>query len=282
MPVERVYCGTEPPEVSVIIPSWDGQRGGNLPQLLGQLKEQTLKAVEVILSIRESPNGRARNLGAEVARGEFLVFIDDDASLGDDQVLARLTEPLKKRNDVGLAGVSQLIPRDANLFQRCCARQIPRAVSPVVDQLVDSDMVTTLCLAIRRDLFARIGRMNDRLLAGVDPDLRHRVRLAGFRVAVVPHAWAYHPAPDNLQALVLYGYKKGIFTAWQYRFARDLMYDCPEGHVGQFAAQTSLPYRVLRKGMRLLGQLATMRPLGVVYELSYLFGYLNGLVRRWQ
>lgn len=281
MPVERVYCGAEPPEVSVIIPTWDGQRGGNLPQLLAQLKEQRFKAVEVILSIGESPNGHARNLGAEAARGEVLVFIDDDASLGDDQVLERLTEPLKERNNVGLTGVSQLIPPDANLFQRCCARQIPRAVSPVVDQLADSDMVTTLCLAIRRDLFVRIGRMNDRLLAGVDPDLRHRVRQAGLRVAVVPQAWAYHPAPDNLRALVLYGYKKGSLTAWQYRFARDLMYDCPEGHVGQFAAQTSLPYRVLRKGLRLLGQLVTRRPLGVIYELSYLGGYLCGLVRRW-
>ena len=281
MPVERVYSAAAPPEVSVIIPTWDGQRGGILPQLLAQLKTQHLTAIEVILSIGESPNGRARNLGAEAARGEFLVFIDDDATLGDDQMLERLVAPLKERSDVGLAGVSQLIPRDAKFFQRCCARQIPRAVSPVVDQLVDSDMVTTLCLAIRRDLFVRVGRMNDRLLAGVDPDLRHRVRQAGLRVVVVPHAWAYHPAPDTLGALVRYGYKKGHLTAWQYRFARDLMYDCPEGHVGDFAAQTTLPYRVLRKGARFLAQLLTLRPLGAIYEVSYLFGYLNGLVRRW-
>jgi hypothetical protein len=31
MSVERVYCATELPEVSVIIPTWDGLRGGNVP-----------------------------------------------------------------------------------------------------------------------------------------------------------------------------------------------------------------------------------------------------------
>ena len=180
MPVEGVYCGHEPPEISVIIPSWDGRRGGNLPQLLDQLKQQSLLAVEVILSIGESPNGRARNLGADAARGQFLVFIDDDAALGDDHLLEHLVAPLRERKDLGLTGVSQRIPLDASWFQRSCAHQIPRAISPVVDELTDSDMVTTLCLAIPRDLFYRIGKMNDRLLAGVDPDLRHRVRQAGL------------------------------------------------------------------------------------------------------
>lgn len=280
MPVERVYCGSELPEVSVIIPTWDGQREGNVPRLVEQLKRQSLQRVEVILSLRESPNGRARNLGAKMAQGKFLVFADDDAMLGDDSVLKRLVESLRRHEDVGITGVSQRIPLDANWFQQRCAGQIPRAVSPVVEELTDSDMVTTLCLAIRRELFEQIGGMNDRILAGVDPDLRHRVRQAGYRVAVVPHAWAYHPAPNSLQELVRYGFKKGGLTAWQYRFARDLMYDCPEGHVGDFAAQTTLPYRIVRRGGQLLGSIVRLRLLRVVYDLAYGGGYLWGLTRR--
>ena len=69
MPVERVYCGTELPEVSVVIPTWDGQRGGNVPRLVEQLKRQSLQRIEVILSLHEFPNGRARNLGAKMAQG---------------------------------------------------------------------------------------------------------------------------------------------------------------------------------------------------------------------
>lgn len=282
MPVECVYCGGEPPVVSVIIPSWEGWRGGNVPRLIAQLKGQSLKALEVVLVIGESPNGRARNLGADAARGEFLVFVDDDAILGNEFILERLLAPFKDRDDVGLTGVSQFIPPDANQFQRWCAGQIPRAVSPLVEVLTDSDMVTTLCLAVRRELFYQAGRMDDRLLAGIDPDLRHRVRQAGHRVVVVPQTWVYHPAPDNLRALVRYGFKKGSLTAWQYRFARELMYDCPEGHVDRFTARTSLLYRVCRKGMRLLGGVVALRPVGVVYDVSYVLGYLSGLARRWK
>jgi glycosyltransferase involved in cell wall biosynthesis len=279
MPVERSYSGTEPPEVSVIIPTWDGQRGGNVPRLVEQFKQQSLEQVEVILSVRESPNGYARNLGAQMARGEFLVFADDDAILGDDSVLERMVNVLRKHEDVGMVGVSQQIPLDANEFQQRCAEQIPRAVSPIVEELTDSDMVTTLCLLIRRGLFEKIGGMNDWILAGVDPDLRQRVRSAGYRVAVAPRTWAYHPAPDSFNELVRYGFKKGSFTAWQYRFARDLMYDCPEGHVGDFKPQTTLPFRIVRRGKQLLVSIVRMRLLGIVYDMAYGSGYLWRFVR---
>jgi glycosyltransferase involved in cell wall biosynthesis len=77
------------------------------PRLVAQLKRQSLQRVEVILSLRESPNGRARNLGAKMAQGKFLVFADDDAILGDDSVLERLVEPLRRYEDMGMTGVSQ-------------------------------------------------------------------------------------------------------------------------------------------------------------------------------
>ena len=281
MAVECVYCCSGHPEVSVIIPSWDGNRGGNVLKLIQQLKAQNLTSIEIILSVAESPNGYARNLGADVAKGNFLVFIDDDVCLGHKRVLEHLIAPFNTSQGIGLTGVSQLIPPDANRFQRWCANQIPRAISSVVEEITDSDMVTTMCLAIPRDLFYHVGKMNDRLLAGVDPDLRHRVRKAGYRVVVVPQTWAYHPAPESLRSLFRYAFRKGGYTAWQYRFSRDLMYDCPDGHVEEFADQTTLAYRVIRKGFRVLKEIVMLRPLGLIYDLSYTFGYLDGLVRRW-
>jgi len=281
MPIKTIYKSATPPEVSVIIPSWDGDRDGNVQRLVEQVQAQSDRPIEVILVIAESPNGRARNLGAEVAQGDILVFIDDDVRFAEGKVLEQLIEPLLCRSDVGLTGVSQFIPPDANWFQRMSVSQVPRSQSPLVDELTDSDMVTTMCLAIPRELFDAIGGMNDRLIAGVDPELRHRVRQAGYRVAVVPQAWAYHPIPDSLPKLVRYAFKKGGFTAWQYRFARDLMYDCPEDHVGDFREKTSLPFRVLRKCVRMLSEVVRLRLLGVVYDCSYSLGYIYGLVRRW-
>jgi glycosyltransferase involved in cell wall biosynthesis len=281
MPAKLVFAASDQPEISVVIPSFDGKRGGNVDLLLGDLRGQTFKSIEVILSIGESPNGHARNVGCEIARGKYLVFIDDDVTLGDEHVLQNIIEPLDNREDIGMTGPSQQIPLDAKWFQRWSSKQVPRSLSTIVDEITDSDMVSHMCLAIPRDLFERIGREGDWLLAGTDPDLRYRVRQAGYRIVVVPRTWAYHPAPESMKSLLEFGYKKGRYTAWQYRFARDLMYDAPDGHTGEFKAQTTLAYRVLRKVGRMCAELVSLRPLGLIFDAAYVVGYVHGLIRRW-
>ncbi len=281
MPVRCVHGAGDAPRASAVIASLDGDRGGNVPRLIEQLRQQSFTDLEIVLCVGEAPNGRSRNLGAEAARGEYLIFIDDDAILGDEELIARMLEPFVADRDMGLIGVSQALPTDSNWFQRWSATQIPRVTSPVVDELTESDMVTTLCLAVPRQLFEELGGMNGRLLAGVDPELRHRVRRAGRRVVVIPNSWAYHPVPETLVCMVKYAFRKGGLTAWQYRFARDLMYDCPENHVADEPGQTMLIYRVARKFARITKELLTLRPVGVIYDLSYTAGYVHGLIRRW-
>jgi glycosyltransferase involved in cell wall biosynthesis len=282
MPAKCIYSDSENPHVSVVIPTLDGDRDGNVSRLVDQLKEQTFKSIEIILSIGESPNGHARNVGVEIARGEWFVFIDDDVILGNNQVLDSIIIPFEKEENIGMTGPSQLIPPDANRFQHMVYKQIPRSFSPIVDELVDSDMVSHMCLAMPASLFFQIGKESDWLLAGTDPDLRFRVREAGYRVVVVPNSWAYHPAPESMRSLARFAYKKGSFTAWQYRFARDLMYEAPDGHTGDFPARTTLLYRVFRKGVRIAGEVITLRPFGLLYDLCYSFGYIVGSFKKWQ
>ena len=212
MPAKLIYSHSECPEVSVIIPSWDGVRGGNVDRLVQQIKQQTLKNIEIVLSIGESPNGHARNVGVDIARGDFLVFIDDDVLLEGNEVFSNLIEPLKNNADIGMTGPAQQIPPSAGRFQHISARQIPRSLSPVVERITDSDMVSHMCLAIARDFFEEIGRESDWLLAGTDPDLRYRVREANRRVVVVPQTWAYHPAPQDLRELLKFSFRSESYV----------------------------------------------------------------------
>jgi glycosyltransferase involved in cell wall biosynthesis len=140
--------------------------------LLDEIKNQSEQSLEVILVYMVSPSGKARNLGASVAKGEFLVFLDDDIRMGNDKVIANLIQVLNRDKNIGLAGASTLIPPQANRFQKRVGREIPRMVFPVVTQIMESDMVTTQCWAQRKENFSQVGPVSEVLERGVDPEYR--------------------------------------------------------------------------------------------------------------
>jgi glycosyltransferase involved in cell wall biosynthesis len=265
-----------PRQIAVIIPSGNSERDASLAGLLEDLRNQTIPPVETQIVRGVSPNGKARNQGVEKTSAETLVFLDDDVRLDQPDVLEKLAKALDD-SSLGLVGTSQLLPPDSSPFQRRCAEQIPRSRSAVVGVLTDSDMVTTQCCAIRRSVLDQIGGFNDKILRGVDPELRHRVRQAGLRVAVVPGAWHYHPMPQNLAALWRMAWRNGFASAFAQRHFPDTVLFNPEGHVAEFDARPSLARRFLRRATELLGRLARGAHYGVVYDLAYALGYLSSL-----
>ena len=61
----------------------------------------------------EFHHGRTRNLGAELARGDILVFTSQDAHAADEHWLANLTSPLESGENAAGAYGRQLPHRDA-------------------------------------------------------------------------------------------------------------------------------------------------------------------------
>lgn len=247
------------PLISVIIPSLDGYRGGNVERLKEDLKRQTIQDYEVIVVVGVKPNGKARNVGVRHAKGKYLVCIDDDVRLGDNHVLENLLRPFEKRKDIGMTGASQLIPEDSNLFQRESARQLPRNFFPVQRRIVDSDMVSHMCLCIPTQLYKDVGWENEEIKSGTDPDLRHRVRQAGYRVVVVPHTWAYHPMPRTREDLWRMCYNKGRDSAWVQRHFPHLVLELDSGMRRDFAPRQCVPYRAVRAAAQLVTSLVEGR-----------------------
>lgn len=264
-----------PPLASVIVPSLDGDREGNLSALLADLADQSLEDKEVLVVEGVRPNGRARNVGAARARGRYLAFVDDDVRLGHRDVLANLVAALEGDSSLGLVGPSQLPPPDATGFQRAAARQLPRMRFPVVDRTLDTDMVTHACLAISADLWRAIGGEHDELVRGTDPDLRARVRGACRRVAVVPRTWAYHPPPESFGAMVRSAWRGGRGAAWVRRHHPELAFDVPEGTFTGRTPVRGRAFRLVRFGGRLLGAVLRGRVLLVLADLAYAAGYVS-------
>lgn len=265
------------PRVSVIIPTVDGYRDGCVPRLLESVKAQTFQDFEVHLIKGLRPQGHAINTGARQARGEILLILDDDSELADAHVFQRLIETLDNDPRIGMAGASIVLPPDATAFQRRAAEQFPRFHMPVAERVTDSDLACHGCCALPRAAFEEVGGEREDLLRGLDPDLRVRLRAAGYRVVLAPQARIYHPMPSGWQRLLRTFFRNGYGSAYARKFHPDTVYETHEVlEDDTFQPRTSLAYRAIRFPMRLAKAAATGRWHRFWAYCSYAIGYAWG------
>jgi GT2 family glycosyltransferase len=209
------------PKVSIIIPSLDGSRGGNVEKLISDIKGQSFQDYELILVKGESPNGHARNVGAKTAKGEILVCDDDDAVLSDSKVINNLIVSLERDQQIGMTGASIDIPNDANWFQKLIPKESFGGTYPVKQDKEAYDEVQHTCCALSKRAYEFIGGENDRLISGTDVDLRYRLKKAGYRLVLAANCRVFHKLPDSPAKLWRQQFNFGYGTPL-------FMKECPE------------------------------------------------------
>jgi GT2 family glycosyltransferase len=209
------------PRVSIIIPSWSG----DVSRPMASIEQQTFPDYEVEIA-QEPGLNRARNLGAERSKGDILVLIDDDITLGHQQVLQRMVDLLDSDPHIAIVGVSLQVPADANPFQHAVARQVPRYVDPIVADTVLSNpplnsygftAVKGGCCAIRRAVFQEVGGFDTDELSGEDTEFFYRVRRRGYNFVLAANCWAFHLPPANVKELLRKSFSYGVGHAREAR-----------------------------------------------------------------
>lgn len=267
------------PRVSVIIPSLDGHRGGAVPRLLGSIERQTYRDYELIIVKGVAPQGKAINQGAAQARGEVLLILDDDSWLADETVFSKIMEVVESDARIGMAGASIVAPPDASPFQQRASCQFPRFNTPVVDTVTDSDLACHGCCAIPKKVFEEIGREREDIIRGLDPDLRVRLRQAGYRVVLVPQARIHHPLPEGWRKLLRTFFRNGFGSAYAQKFQPDSVYETRERLEAEgFQPKTTLLYRVIRFPFRILRAAVQGKSLRAGAYCAYACGYLWGMM----
>ena len=118
------------PKVSIIIPTYDAYRDGLFPELLKQLSSQSYQNFEIIIIKGDSRQGRAINTGAGLAKGEYLLTLDDDTRICDKEILNKLVKVMQENVTIGMAGGMNVIPKDAAPFIKRAMKEIPRRSTP--------------------------------------------------------------------------------------------------------------------------------------------------------
>jgi GT2 family glycosyltransferase len=132
-----------------------------------------------------------RNAGVAEVRGDLLLFLDDDASLAQDDLLERIAHLFEAAPDLGAVQ-----PR----IEDPSGRRPPREWVPrlhVGDRTRSSDIVVFWegAVVVRRSVLDEVGGWPARFVyfhSGVD--LGWRIWDAGYRVFYAGNLTAYHPA----------------------------------------------------------------------------------------
>jgi len=264
------------PILSVIIPTLDAFRDGYFPTLIEQLKDQTFQNFETIIVKGDPRQGRAINTGADLARGRYILTLDDDTRIGHRDLFGVLVKTLDEYPDIGMAGVPNLIPEDAGYFIRKAMEQIPRRSSPMVESITESDMAEHPCLIMRKSVFYSVGGENELMPRGLDPYLRHKFRKAGYKVVVVPGVWIHHLPPNRLKSLIKQFFRNGKASAYCYKFYPQWVYDLTTSHENPARERIEMSIRIKRQIINLIQAFFELRFIYLVAQISYLIGFVSG------
>jgi phosphatidylinositol alpha-1,6-mannosyltransferase len=255
------------PLVSVVIPSGDPSRSWMLDRIRKQIQEQDYKNLEILAVTGVSP------------QGEILVIFDDDSSVEDPGLIRTLVAALRSDATIGMVGASIRPPASSSGFQKRVACQFPRLSMPIPERIVDSDLPCHGCCAFPMNVFNAVGGERENLIRGLDPDLRQRIRSAGYRVVLVPPAVVFHEVPRNLKELIKTFYRNGRGSAYCQVHHPELAFDTDdemEYRVGDI--KKSFAFRIVRFFLRIARSLITLRFVRLISYTSYAFGYIPSYV----
>ncbi len=156
-----------------------------------------------------------RNKGIEFAKGEIIVFIDDDCWV-QEKWLESLVNPLLEDQNLYAITSGTKIPSSNFLGNCISALGFPGGGSLgftkvwKVDAQGFTDHLAVGNCALRRTIFEKVGLFDlDMRYGAEDAEFSHRLMNAGLRIKYVPEGYALHEARSDLRSFIRWQLRRG-------------------------------------------------------------------------
>lgn len=155
----------------------------------------------------------ARNRAIRAARGDFLVFTDDDCTFASDW-LERLLEAVTGPT-VGAVGGPDPAPADSSLFSRCVDYALTSfigtgGVRAKTGRSLARYYPRGCNFLVTRAALERVGGLDPTLGAGEEIELGYRLRRAGYRLQYAEGALVHHRRRDTWMAFARQMFARGL------------------------------------------------------------------------
>lgn len=196
--------------------------------------------VKVIRLSKNYGFGYGNNRGAEIAKGKYLFFLNNDAYLVENTPLI-LSDYLDDNKDVGVVGPKLIFPDSRfqlsfgwapSIINEWRTRKLQNGLHKSYDKYVnivtasynkisEIDWVTGAALMIRKKLFEEVGGFDEKyFMYFEDSDLCKRIKNCGYKIYYIPLTAVVHQANatvkkietinDEYRKSQLYYYKKHL------------------------------------------------------------------------
>ena len=152
-----------------------------------------------------------RNEGIKKAKGEILVFLDDDGIVNKN-LLKNAETFFNKYPKIDIVGGPQLTPKDDPLFAKICGYAFSsffgtfsmskRYKKSKINLNADETSLTSAICFIKKKVFNKIKAFDPKLFPGEDPEFFTRAKKNNFKVAYSPDIIIYHKRRSTIYSFI--------------------------------------------------------------------------------
>ena len=206
------------PKISVIIVNYNGKK--LLENCLESLFKTDYNNFEVILVDNNSTDGsmefvtknypkiivikldsnkgfaEPNNIGAKIAKGEYLLFLNND-TVTTTNFISEMVKVLEKDEKIAICQ-SLLLKPDGNIDSSgdfIDKMGIVYNSKTKIDEIKEISSARGACMLIRKKIFDKLGGFDEKFFFSFeDVDLGWRSWILGYKVVIVPNSIVYHDA----------------------------------------------------------------------------------------